>query len=152
MTTYRFRLSKLAVIGCIAGILLGLGAAAYTAYRIWSNGGDVSVQLGLQYAVTLLVAALALAIFPSVLIRSVYKVSDTQIVLWFGFIKSVYQIEDIVRIHLFTHTNKLVLYFKDERFTVIVVKPEWYNDFVKDITGRKPSILYDASDDDKEEE
>ena len=40
--------------------------------------------------------------------------------------------------HLFTKTNKLVVYFKDDRYTVIVVKPEWYNEFVKDICKRKP--------------
>ena len=137
MTVYRFQLSKFAVLGCIAGILLGLGAAGYTAYRIWRNlYSELSVQLVLQYAVVLLVAVLALVIFISVLAHSVYKITDKQIVLRFGIIKSVYTIADIVKIHRFTKTNKLVLYFKDQRFTVVVVKPEWYGDFVQDILAR----------------
>ena len=92
MTVYRFQLSKFAVLGCIAGILLGLGAAGYTAYRIWRNlYSELSVQLVLQYAVVLLVAVLALVIFISVLAHSVYKITDKQIVLRFGIIKSVYR-------------------------------------------------------------
>ena len=146
MTVYRFQLSKFAVLGCIAGILLGLGAAGYTAYRIWRNlYSELSVQLVLQYAVVLLVAVLALVIFISVLAHSVYKITDKQIVLRFGIIKSV-------KIHRFTKTNKLVLYFKDQRFTVVVVKPEWYGDFVQDILARGKHIEYETSEEEEEEQ
>ena len=132
MTVYRFQLSKFAVLGCIAGILLGLGAAGYTAYRIWRNlYSELSVQLVLQYAVVLLVAVLALVIFISVLAHS---------------------IADIVKIHRFTKTNKLVLYFKDQRFTVVVVKPEWYGDFVQDILARGKHIEYETSEEEEEEQ
>lgn len=153
MTVYRFQLSKFAVLGCIAGILLGLSAAGYTAYRIWRNlYSELSVQLVLQYAVVLLVAVLALVIFISVLAHSVYKITDKQIVLRFGIIKSVYTIADIVKIHRFTKTNKLVLYFKDQRFTVVVVKPEWYGDFVQDILARGKHIEYETSEEEEEEQ
>ena len=146
MTVYRFQLSKFAVLGCIAGILLGLGAAGYTAYRIWRNlYSELSVQLVLQYAVVLLVAVLALVIFISVLAHSVYKITDKQIVLRFGIIKSVYTIADIVKIHRFTKTNKLVIYFKNDRYTVIVVKPEWYNEFTKELLSKNDKIRYDVS-------
>ena len=88
----------------------------------------------------------------ALLIRSVYKVTDSEIVLWFGIVKSVYKIKDIESIHLFTKTNKLVLYFKDGKYTVIVVKPEWYNDFTKDILAKNDKIRYDVSISDKDEE
>lgn len=153
MNTYRFKLSRLAVIGCIAGILLGLFAIGSTLFRIYRNRySDLSVPIVLQYVVVLLVGIFALALFAAILIRSAYNVSDTQIVLWFGFIKSVYPIADIERIHLFTLTNKLVLYLKDGRYTVIVVKPEWYHEFAQDVVSRKKSIRFDISEKEPENE
>ena len=150
MKTYRFKLSKLAAAGCAAGILLGIGGIAFTIYRIYKYG-FADAQLIIQHAVVLIVGALAIALFASILIRSVYKITDTEIVLWFGFIKSAYRIADIESVHLFTKTNKLVLYFKDEKYTVIVVKPEWHNDFIKEILSKNADIRYDVSTTDSDD-
>lgn len=150
MNTYKFKLSKIAVLFCILGLLLGAGGIAFTVYRILRLG-FTSPQLIIQHVILLIIAPLAIAIFASILIRSVYKVTDKEIVLWFGFIKSSYSIANIESIHLFSKTNKLVLYFKDEKYTVIVVKPEWYNDFTKDILSRNNKIRYDVSTTDKDD-
>lgn len=146
MNTYRFKLSKAAIAGCIFGIILGLVGIGFTIYRILSPSlGFSSPQLIIQHVVIIIASLLALSVFPSILIRSVYKVGDKELVLWFGFIKSVYKIDDMESIHLFTKSNKLVIYFKDERYTVIVVKPDWYNEFTKDICSRNNKIRYDVS-------
>lgn len=150
MKTYRFKLSIAATVGCIAGILLGLAGIGVTAYRIYKYGFS-SAQLIIQHVVVLLVSALAIAVFAAILIRSVYKLTDKTLVLWFGFIKSEYKIADIEAVHLFTKTNKLVLYFKDEKYTVIVVKPEWYRELTQEIIARNKNIRYDVSTDDKDE-
>ncbi len=150
MKTYRFKLSVAATVGCVAGILLGLAGIGVTAYRIYKYGFS-SAQLIIQHVVVLLVSALAIAVFAAILIRSVYKLTDKTLVLWFGFIKSEYKIADIEVVHLFTKTNKLVLYFKDEKYTVIVVKPEWYRELTQEIIARNKNIRYDVSTDDKDE-
>ena len=150
MKTYRFKLSVAATVGCVAGILLGLAGIGVTAYRIYKYGFS-SAQLIIQHVVVLLVSALAIALFAAILIRSVYKLTDKTLVLWFGFIKSEYKIADIEAVHLFTKTNKLVLYFKDEKYTVIVVKPEWYRELTQEIIARNKNIRYDVSTDDKDE-
>lgn len=150
MKQYKFKLSKLAILGCVAGILLGLIGIGFTAYRIYRYGFS-SAQLIIQYAVVLIVGLLAIALFAAILIRSTYKITDTEIVLWFGFIKSAYKISDIESVHLFTKTNKLVLYFKDERYTVIVVKPEWYHDFIQQLLSKNKNIRYDISTTDQDD-
>ncbi len=118
MNTYRFKLSKAAIAGCIFGIILGLVGIGFTIYRILSPSlGFSSPQLIIQHVVIIIASLLALSVFPSILIRSVYKVGD----------------------------KELVIYFKDERYTVIVVKPDWYNEFTKDICSRNNKIRYDVS-------
>ena len=144
MKTYKFKLSKAAVILTIAGILLGLGAIGFTVWRIYRTGFSEPLYI-IQHVVLLLVGTIAIVIFASILIRSVYKINDKELILWFGFIKSVYSIQEMESIHLFTKSNKLVIYFKDERYTVIVVKPDWFNEFTKDLCSRNSKIRYDVS-------
>ncbi len=150
MKTYKFKFSKLVLFLCFLAIAVALAAIAFTIYRIYMYGFS-SPTLVIQHVAILIIAVLAIIIFISLLIRSVYKITDKEIILWFGIVKQVFKIADIESIHLFTKTNKLVIYFKDEKYTVIVVKPEWYNEFTKEIIARNDKIRYDVSTTDKDE-
>ena len=150
MKSYKFRFSKVVLVLIGLAIAAALAAVAYTVYRIYLYGFS-SPLLVIQHVAVLIVAALAIVIFVSLLIRSVYKITDTQIILWFGIVKQTFKIADIESVHLFTKTNKLVIYFKDDKYTVIVVKPEWYNEFTKEILARNDKIRYDVSTTDKDE-
>lgn len=151
MRTFRFRFSKLIILLQIAAMVLAAAAIAYTVYRMITLGfGDASLII--QYVLLLLFGVGAIVIFSAMLIRSVYIVGKNEIVLRFGLIKSVYKIKEIESIRLFSKTNKLVLYFKNEKYTVISVKPEWYNDFIREVLSHNLNIRYDVSITDKDEE
>lgn len=151
MRTFRFRFSKLIILLQIAAMVLAAAAIAYTVYRMITLGfGDASLII--QYVLLLLFGVGAIVIFSAMLIRSVYIVGKNEIILRFGLIKSVYKIKEIESIRLFSKTNKLVLYFKNEKYTVISVKPEWYNDFIREVLSRNLNIRYDVSITDKDEE
>lgn len=151
MRTFRFRFSKLIILLQIAAMVLAAAAIAYTVYRMITLGfGDASLII--QYVLLLLFGVGAIVIFSAMLIRSVYIVGKNEIILRFGFIKSVYKIKEIESIRLFSKTNKLVLYFKNEKYTVISVKPEWYNDFIREVLSHNLNIRYDVSITDKDEE
>ena len=151
MRTFRFRFSKLIILLQIAAMVLAAAAIAYTVYRMITLGfGDASLII--QYVLLLLFGVGAIVIFSAMLIRSVYIVGKNEIILRFGLIKSVYKIKEIESIRLFSKTNKLVLYFKNEKYTVIPVKPEWYNDFIREVLSHNLNIRYDVSITDKDEE
>ncbi len=150
MKSYKFKFSKLVLVLIGLAIAAALAAVAYTVYRIYLYGFS-SPLLVIQHVAVLIVEALEIVIFFSLFIRSVYKITDTQIILWFGIVKQTFKIADIESVHLFTKTNKLVIYFKDDKYTVIVVKPEWYNEFTKEILARNDKIRYDVSTTDKDE-
>lgn len=151
MRTFRFRFSKTIILLQIAAMILAAAAIVYTAYRM-ATVGFGSASLIIQYVVLLLFGVLALIIFSAMLIRSVYVVGKKEIVLRFGLIKTVYKIKDIESIRLFSKTNKLVLYFKNEKYTVISVKPEWFNDFIREVLSHNLNIRYDVSITDKDED
>lgn len=151
MRTFRFRFSKTIILLQIAAMILAAAAIVYTAYRM-ATVGFGSASLIIQYVVLLLFGVLAIVIFSAMLIRSVYVVGKKEIVLRFGLIKTVYKIKDIESIRLFSKTNKLVLYFKNEKYTVISVKPEWFNDFIREVLSHNLNIRYDVSITDKDED
>ena len=144
MKSYKFKLSKLILIFLIAALVAAVGGICLTIYRI-DKYGFSTVLLGIQHVVILLACVLLIVILVSILIRSVYQITDKEVVLWFGIIKSSYKISEMESIHLFTKTNKLVIYFKNDRYTVIVVKPEWYNEFTKELLSKNDKIRYDVS-------
>ena len=151
MKTYKFKLSKIALLLSILAIILSLGGIALTVYRIIKIG-FTSFTVGVQHVVMLIVCVALLVVFISLLIRSYYKITDKEIILKFGVIKSVFKIEEITSVHLFTKTNKLVLYFKNETYTVIVVKENWHKDFIDDLLSKNDKIVYDVSYEESEDD
>ncbi len=62
----------------------------------------------------------------------------------FGFFKSKLKIEDIVCISLFKKSNKLVAYFSDQTYTVIVIDENLYDVFVVSLRNVNTKIIYDT--------
>ena len=151
MKTYKFKLSKVAALLSALAIILSLGGNALTVYRIIKIG-FTSFTVGVQHVVMLIVCVALLVVFISLLIRSYYKITDKEIILKFGVIKSVFKIEEITSVHLFTKTNKLVVYFKNETYTVIVVKENWHKDFIDDLLSKNDKIVYDVSYEESEDD
>ena len=151
MKTYKFKLSKVAALLSALAIILSLGGNALTVYRIIKLG-FASFTVGVQHVVMLIVCVALLVVFISLLIRSYYKITDKEIILKFGVIKSVFKIEEITSVHLFTKTNKLVVYFKNETYTVIVVKENWHKDFIDDLLSKNDKIVYDVSYEESEDD
>lgn len=115
--------------------------------RILQSGDLASFYSWLQYIILYLVSILLAVLITAMLIRSRYTVTEKQIILQFGLIKSKYEIKSIYSIHLFQGSNKLALYFDDyhTKYTVVVVNRSWYDDFVKTLLERKPSIEFTFS-------
>ena len=127
-----------------------------TTWRVFTYLADGVVttydwlSFGLFYLVSVLFAALLIAM----LIRSQYIITDKQIILQFGLIKTKYEIKDIFSIHRFQGENKLAVYFDDfkTKYAVIVVKDIWYDDFVKTLISRKPGLSFSFSTAEEEEQ
>ncbi len=145
MKVFKYRFSRL-VLSLII-ICLALCAAAF-AVNLWQIIKDVAEQTPmdtfriLRYIVMSIVTVVLFAILISLLISSRYVVDGTTLKTCFGFIASKYDITRIDSILLDRKTNKLSAVFKDETFIVIVVRPEWYSDFVQAILDVNPSIEY----------
>ena len=73
-----------------------------------------------------------------------YVVDGGYLYSYFGFIKSKIDISEIIEITHFKKSNKLVVYFKDGKYTVIVIASELYDNFVIAVRESNKSIIFDV--------
>ena len=91
------------------------------------------------------IVCLFLTIFVlSVLFYGNYLIKGDFLYNNFGFFRSKFKVEDIVCISLFKKSNKLVTYFLDQTYTVIVIDENLYDDFVVSLRKVNQKIIYDT--------
>ncbi len=153
---YPFQFSGLMIFLFLLALLLSFVGFGLTLWRFLDFIKDdaSSVYGWIQYLILFFVSILLAVIVIAILIRSEYVINDKELILSFGIIRTKYLIKDICSIHLFKGANKLTVYFDDfkTKYTVIVVKESWYDDFIKTLSERKPSIGFSFSTAEEEDE
>lgn len=145
MKVFKYRFTKLIKTFIIIGIVLCGVAFALNLYFCLT--ADIASDANpaysiIQYSLMFLVVAVLTPLLISILTSSYYAIKDKTLITSFGFIKSKYDLEKVEVITLDRATNKLAVTFSDETFIVIVVKEEWYNDFVQGVLDANPKIEY----------
>lgn len=145
MKVFKFRYSKLTTVFIYVGIALAVAAFGVTLYNVIKGDflqSNNKVYPLIGYSVMFIVAALLLVILISLILSSYYAVGEGTLKTSFGIIKSKFKIENITSVMLDRETNKLTVHFADETFILIVVKPEWYDDFISELLKNNPKIEY----------
>lgn len=145
MKIFKFRYSKLIIAAIYAGVALALAAFGVTLYNVikgdFLQSSNIIYPI-LSYGIMFLISVLMLVILVSLLVSSYYSVDSKILKTSFGIIKSKFKIENIESIVLDRQTNKLTVHFVDKTFILIVVKPEWYEDFISELIKNNPKIEY----------
>lgn len=155
MKTYEYQFTRLIktliyILIALCVISVGFSVFRFVSFLL-SDSAGLTANVVIQCAVSVLVGGIGAVVALSMLKKSCYELTEKQLITRFGIIVSRYDISDIVAVHLFTKTNKLAVYFKNERYMVIVVKEEWYRDFIEELIKRNRSIAYQESEEDEGE-
>lgn len=145
MKTFKYNFSKLIHTLIYVGLALcivGFGINLYFCISVGISSAANPVYPIIQYSAMFFVSVLLFAILISILISSYYAVDGKVFKTCFGLIKSSYKIDEMETIELDRTTDKLSVYFKNGNYIVIVVKQEWYNEFVQAILDVNPKIEY----------
>lgn len=151
MKHYKFRFTNL-ILGLLwAALVLCVAGFIWNIIRFMQTGA-ASVYEWLQYGILFFTTVFFAALIVSMFICSRYTITDKQLITQFGFIRSKYSIANITSVHLFKGAGKLAVYFNDNKYMVIVVKPEWYEEFIKELLQRNDKIGFSFSTAEEEEE
>lgn len=96
--------------------------------------------LSLTFGFILLVLSL------SFIINKKYTVNNDYVILSSGFVQIKYKINDIISFSHFKSSDKLVAYFAENKYTVIIISPKYYDEFVKTVKTVNPAIIYSVDD------
>ena len=129
-------------------ILLALVLALSVAGLIWNVYNFITylstdIFKCVVYGLIVLLNAFLCVLAVSVAVYGVYAIKNDKLYAYFGIIPSKYEIMDIVEITHFKKTDKLVAYFKDGKYTVIVIDKNDYDDFVVSIREVNRQIIFD---------
>lgn len=87
----------------------------------------------------------------SLLFFSKYCLTADKLILSFGFIKVIYEINEIIEINHFKKTDKLVVYFNNQKYTVILISSKNYDEFIKSVRQINRAILFDEKIENQED-
>ena len=143
MKKFRFKYTLAVWVLLISTLILSLAGLVWNIFGfieyLWAGVTKIIGQA------CIILFNLALAVLDlSILTYGYYVVKDENLICYFGLIKTIYALEDIIAVTHFKKSNKLVIYFKDKKYTVIVISPESYGDFIGAIRSKNPQIVYDA--------
>ncbi len=149
MKKFRFQYSPIVwilisiiLIMCILGF--GLNIINLTEQKLPNSFKVVSYSV-------LAVVTFGLAIFSiSLLFYGRYVIKKGYLYIFFGFIRSKININDIVCITHFKKSDKLVIYLKEQSYSVIVISKDNYDKFVHALREQNAQILYDTKIDNKD--
>jgi hypothetical protein len=143
MKKFRFKYSLTVWLLLALVVALSLGGLAWNVFNIiqyvWAGAFKITI-----YALIVAITAFLAIFASSVMIFGFYVVKNGQLYTQFGFISSKVKISDIVQITHFKKSDKLVAYFTDQKYTVIVIAPQDYDEFIKTLREINPQITYNA--------
>lgn len=145
MKIFKYKFSVAARVFIWLGLALAAVAFGITLYNVlaknYNNSANIVYPI-ISYAAMFFASVLMATMLISLLVSSYYAVGDKKFKTSFGLIKSVFDTDNIVKILLDRGNGKLTVHFKDDSFIVIVVKPEWYEEFIAELLKCNPAIEY----------
>lgn len=144
---FRFKLSPAVSLLCAFAAAAGAAGAAFSAVE-FVKGVTPSSAIYARNPVlsaVLVIVCVALSIGALSVFFSAYTISENGVTCKVGIIKTVYPPEKICGATEFKKSEKFVLYFTDDTFTVVVIKKEEYADFAAVLKAIKPDMIIDET-------
>ena len=138
----KFTFKYTARVGVLLSIILALCVAGlvWNGFILHALDKNDKLKIFINVLITLINVAILITVL-SVMVHGRYVIKNDKLIVCFGFIKTTFLISDIVQITHFKQLNKLVVYFKSEEYSVIVISIEKYSDFSNKLKDVNPNII-----------
>jgi hypothetical protein len=101
---------------------------------------NLSTRKLLSHSILTVVTAFLCVIISSLLFFGRYKIKDGKLVTQFGVLRFKTDVFELLNATHFKKTNILVIYYKNAEYSVIMISPEFYKDFIESIRSENPNF------------
>ena len=142
MKSFRFKYTTLIWILLTAILCLSLAGVGWNIFNVIEFSRLNAIKTT-TYSIILAFSILLCVVVISVMIYGKYIIKDGKLYTCFGFIRTKIEVEKITAIIHFKKSDKLVIYFNQNKYAVIVVSPAEYDNFVNALREVNPKIAFD---------
>ncbi len=136
---FKFAFSPLIIVMLVLSLIISLGGIAINIYNLIVS---TTASQKFQYYCLLGLCLLLFVFILFVIIRSGYKINKNKLSLCFGFIKTYFPLEDALNLTFFEDKNMLILFFKEEEYTRIVIKKDKIPLFCQVLREENKKVTY----------
>ena len=141
MKSYRFKFTTTIWVLLSLVLVLSITGLVWNVFNL-IEFLPLNLSKTIGSAIIVFINAVLVVFVSSVTLYSRYKIKNGCVYLVFGFVFSKIKVEEIVQFSIFKKSNKLVAYFSDAKYTVIVISPEDYDDFIASVRELNPKIIF----------
>lgn len=144
MKKFNYKFTKLLFILLILGLLIAVLCLGLNIKRIIEivKANDLVIQNIASAGLAALVGLIGIIVIVPVFFSSRYEITNTDLITRRGIIVTKIKLNTITRITFFRVTKKLVLYYNQADYVVIVIDEKDYNDFVDAIKEHNKKVFY----------
>ena len=144
MKQFKFKYSILVFVLLFVTLGLSISGVVWNIFNVISFAKIGNTLKAVSSSIIAVLALILSVVVLSVVFYGRYVVKDGYLYTYFGFFKTKTPVNEITGITHFKKSNKLVVYFCTDEFTVIVIAPERYDDFILALREENKAIVYDA--------
>lgn len=141
MNKFTFKYSPLIWVLLSAVALLFAAAVATNVYDLIAFFGSDKPRFILSL-IMVIFSAVLLTLTVAAAVYSKYVIKGNFLYFRFGLLFTKTDIKNIFQLTEFKAQNKLVMYFKNEKYSVALIDEKYYNDFYEALKKVNPEITY----------
>ncbi len=143
MKSFRFKYSSTVWVLLFLVLILAVAGVFWNVFNLieYSWAGTFKI---IVYTLLIIMTGALTVLVLSLMVYGKYVIKNDSLYTCFGIFKNKTPVNEIIQITHFKKSDKLVMYFKDGKYTVIVISPENYEQFVLAVREANPSVVYSA--------
>ena len=142
---YKFKFPPLWIIIAVVGLAVAIACVVLNVIRFLGfidRNEDPGIYGYMSLILAIIICIGFIVLIIAAAISSYYEITNKQVILRWGLIKNVIDMSEVSEIKFVTGSKKLELVFKDESYFLIVINPDWIEDFITELKEKFPKIPY----------
>ena len=144
MKTYKYKYPIWIKILLILAVMLAVTSLAINIFRIIDAKGS-AVYDYLSTSIAIVISIIGLILFSAMLVSSGYKVTESELILFWGLLKNKFPIKSLTRAVLDQTTEKLILYYNEDNYFVVNAKTVDHMDLVDELRSKNDKIVFEIT-------